>query len=231
MGQRHQAFIKVVNPVKLKRNYASKEDKAKARKIFGSGKYTMLAIHHQWLYGRSAIYNINHIFNITENMNEYTNPFSDGYAFESLENYIRDIMMLLQVQTNPKHPRGTGIERMVFLNSDCIDEKGKYDNRWDMRLDFTMGDNNDGISIIDSVERKYCLMNICEQEVGSNNVYELSKLEPSSAIQYVNAYYPNIDDIENNSYCNELLKNYPILKLKEIQTMFPKMNLINELVQ
>ena len=74
-------------------------------------------------------------------------------------------------------------------------------------------------------------MNICEQEVGSNNVYELSKLEPSSAIQYVNAYYPNIDDIENNSYCNELLKNYPILKLKEIQTMFPKMNLINELVQ
>ena len=74
-------------------------------------------------------------------------------------------------------------------------------------------------------------MNICEQEVGSNNVYELSKLEPSSAIQYVNAYYPSIDDIENNSYCNDLLKNYPILKLKEIQTMFPKMNLTNELVQ
>ena len=120
MGQRFQIFITVVNPVKLKRNYASKEDKAKARKIFGSGKYTMLAIHHQWLYGRSAIYNINHIFNITENMNEYNNPFSDGYSFESLENYIRDIMMLLQVQTNPKHPRGTGIERMNFLNSDCI---------------------------------------------------------------------------------------------------------------
>jgi hypothetical protein len=164
-------------------------------------------------------------------MNEYNNPFSDGYAFESLESYIKDVMMLLQVQINPKHPRGTGIERMIFLNSECI-ENGKYDSRWDMRLDFTMGDNNDGISIIDIIERKYCLMNICEQEVGSNNVYELSKLEPSSAIQYVNAYYSNIDDLEENAYCNELLKKYPILNLKEIQKMFPKMkSLTNELIE
>jgi len=231
MGQRHQLFILVNNPVKLKRNYANDTDKKLARKMFGSGKYTMLAIHHQWLYGRSAIYNIKHIFNLTENMNEYNNPFSDGYAFESLESYIKDVMMLLQVQINPKHPRGTGIERMIFLNSECI-ENGKYDSRWDMRLDFTMGDNNDGISIIDTIERKYCLMNICEQEVGSNSVYELSKLEPSSAIQYVNAYYSNIDDLEENAYCNELLKNYPILNLKEIQKMFPKMkSLTNELVE
>jgi len=231
MGQRHQTFIKVNNPLKLKRVYANDTDKKLARKIFGSGKYTMLAIHHRWLYGRSAVYNINHIFNITENMNEYNNPFSDGYTFESLESYIKEVMMLLQVQTNPLHPRGTGIERMIFLNSDCIDENGKYDNRWDMRLDFTMGDNNDGISIIDSVERKYCLMNISTHDMEYTDVSRLKTLIPSSAIQYVNAYYPSIDDIEDNSYCNELLKNYPILKLKEIQTMFPKMNLTNELVQ
>jgi hypothetical protein len=79
MGQRHQLFILVNNPVKLERNYANDTDKKLARKMFGSGKHTILAIHHQWLYGRSAIYNINHIFNITENMNEYNNPFSDGY--------------------------------------------------------------------------------------------------------------------------------------------------------
>jgi hypothetical protein len=49
MGQRHQIFIKVNNPLKLKRVYADDTDKKLARKMFGSGKHTILAIHHQWL--------------------------------------------------------------------------------------------------------------------------------------------------------------------------------------
>ena len=119
MGQRHQIFIKVNNPLKSKRVYADDTDKKLARKMFGSGKHTILAIHHQWMYGRSAVFNIKHILNLTETMNEYTNPFADDYSFDSLDEYIKHIMMLLQVQTNPLHPRGVGIERMHFLNSDC----------------------------------------------------------------------------------------------------------------
>ena len=227
MGQRHQIFIKVLNPVKLKRNYATDTDKKLARKMFGSGKYTMLAIHHQWLYGRSAIYNINHIFNITDNVNEYTNPFSENYSFNSLDVYIKEVMMLLQVQTNPLHPRGTGIERMIFLNSESIDENGKYDSKWDMRLNFTNGDNNDGVSIIDTIERKYCLMNISSQDLEyTNSVYILPSMTPCSALEYVSAYYPRkVDTRGNIQTCNQL-KSYGILTIKEVGKMFPKMNLL-----
>ena len=162
MGQRHQIFIKVNNPIKLKRNYVSKEENSKARKIFGNGKHTILAIHHQWLYGRSAVYNIGHIFDITKNMNDYNNPFSDDYLVDSLDSYINDVMMLLQVQTNPLHPRGTGIEKMTFLNTECLDENGNYEDKWgDIRLDFRNGDNNDGI--------KELLINIIKQ---NNKTFE-----------------------------------------------------------
>ena len=230
MGQRHQIFIKVLNPVKLKRNYANDTDKKLARKMFGSGKHTILAIHHQWLYGRSAVYNIKHILNLTENMNEYTNPFSENYSFDSLEQYIKEVMMLLQVQTNPLHPRGTGIERMHFLNSDCIDEDGKYDSKWDIRLNFTYGDNNDGISIIDTIERKYCLMNISTYEP-INDVHRLKSMLPYSADDYVNCYYSESEHVRDNILCCNQLKRFPILNLKEIQKMFPKMQLDSELTK
>lgn len=230
MGQRHQIFLKVNNPLKMKRNYFSKEEKSKARKIFGSGNHTILAIHHQWLYGRSAVFNIKHILDITENMNEYTNPFSDNYSFNGLDDYIKDVMMLLQVQTNPLHPRGTGIERMIFLNSECIDENGKYDKHWDIRLNFTFGDNNDGVSIIDTIERKYCLINIHSQEIGDTSVSNLPSMIPSSAEDYVHSYYPDEDQVRDNILCCNQLKKYNILSLKEVSKLFPKMELQKELV-
>jgi hypothetical protein len=227
MGQRSQIYIKVLNPVKLKRNYANDTDKKLARKMFGSGKHTILAIHHQWLYGRSVVYNIKHILNLTENMNEYTNPFSENYSFDSLEQYIKEVMMLLQVQTNPLHPRGTGIERMIFLNSESIDENGKYDSKWDIRLNFTYGDNNDGISIIDTIERKYCLMNISSYNPEYTDVNRLQSMLPYSADDYVECYYPNSEHVRDNILCCNQLKRFPILNLKEIQKMFPKMELNN----
>ena len=225
MGQRHQIFIKVNNPLKLKRVYANDTDKKLARKMFGSGKHTIIAIHHQWLYGRSAVFNIKHIFNLTEHMNEYNNPFSEGYSFCSLEEYIKDVMTLLQVQTNPLHPRGTGIERMIFLNSECIDEDGKYDSKWDIRLNFTYGDNNDGISIIDTIERKYCLMNISSYSPEYTDVHRLQSMLPYSADDYVNCYYSESEHVRDNILCCNQLKRFPILNLKEIQKMFPKMQL------
>jgi hypothetical protein len=229
MGQRHQIFIKVNNPLKLKRSYASKEDITKARKIFGSGKYTTIAIHHQWLYGRSAIFNIGHILNITKNMNDYNNPFSDDYSFNSLDEYIKHVMMLLQVQTNPLHPRGIGIERMHFLNTDCIDDDGKYSRGWDMRLDFRNGDNNDGISIIDTIERKYCLINIFNQYIGENNVSGLPSMLPSSAEDYAHCYYSDKAEIRDNILACLPLKDYSLLSIKEVSKMFPKMQLQKEL--
>ena len=232
MGQRHQLFLKVNNPVKNKRNYSSDEDKKLMRKIFGSGKHTIIALHHQWLYGRSAVSVINHILNVTntDTMNEYNNPFGESYMIGSLDEYITDIMMLLQVQTDPRFPRGIGIERMTFLNSECIDD-GKYDSRWDMRLYFNIGDNNDGISIIDTIERKYCLMNISSQEIGNTSVSNLPSMIPCSAEDYVHSYYPQQEHIRDNILSCSALKKYPILSIKEVSKMFPKMDLIKQLVK
>jgi hypothetical protein len=230
MGQRHQIFLKVKNPLKMERNYLSKEEKSKARKIFGSGKHTIIAVHHSWLYGRSAVFNIKHILDITENMNDYNNPFADDYSFNKLDDYIKDVMMLLQVQTNPLHPRGTGIERMIFLNDECLDENGKYGNECDIRLNFTYGDNNDGISIIDTIERKYCLVNIYRQDIGDNSSSGLPSMLPSSAEDYVHCYYPNQEEVRDNILCCNQLKKYDILTLKEVSKLFPKMGLQKELV-
>lgn len=226
MGQRHQLFLKVNNPVKNKRNYSSDEDKKLMRKIFGSGKHTIIALHHQWLYGRSAVYVVNHILNVTNpnTMNEYNNPFGESYMIESLDKYINDVMMLIQVQSNPKFPRGIGIERMIFLNSECIDENGKYNSRWDMRLYFNIGDNNDGISIIDTIERKYCLMNISYQELGDTSVSNLPSMIPCSAEDYVDSYYPNNEQLRDNIITCLPLKDFPILDKLEISKMFPKMD-------
>jgi len=232
MGQRHQLFLKVNNPYKNKRNYSSDEDKKLMRKIFGSGKHTIIALHHQWLYGRSAVSVINHILNVTNpnTMNEYNNPFGESYMIESLDKYINDVMMLLQVQTDQKFPRGVGIERMIFLNSECI-EDGKYHSRWDMRLYFNIGDNNDGVSIIDTIERKYCLMNISSQEIGDTSVSNLPTMIPCSAEDYVDSYYPQEEHIRNNILSCLPLKHYGILSLKEVSKIFPKMNLLNELAK
>jgi hypothetical protein len=231
MGQRHQIFIKINNPVKSDRNYLSKEDKSKMRKIFGAAKYTVIALHHQWLYGRSAIENAKHIIGITDinTMNNYTNPFHPDSLtmYNSLDDYIRDIMSMFQVQSNPDHPRGTGIEKMHFLNTDCLEDDGSYKDRWDMRKYFDRGDNNDGITIIDSIERKYCFMNICEGDYDyGESVESLEAYKPVSAIDYVTAYYPKPKDKDENiTVCDTLYHYYgmDVLTPKEVAKIFPLM--------
>lgn len=233
MGQRHQIFIKIHNPVKSDRNYLSKEDKSKMRKIFGSAKYTVIALHHQWLFGRSAIENARHLLGITdiEKMNKYTNPFHpDSLSiFNSLDDYISAIMIMVQAQTNPSHPRGTGIERMLFLNTECLEDDGSYNDRWDMRKYFDRGDNNDGITIIDSIEQKYCFMNVSTYDYGEG-VNSLEAYKPLSALEYVTAYYPEPDDVEQNETVCKSLPDINasgggtvVLTAKEVAKIFPLM--------
>lgn len=53
MGQRHQIFVKIVNPVKAQYNTSSIT--AEMKKLCGTGDYAILPYHNQWLYGRSAL--------------------------------------------------------------------------------------------------------------------------------------------------------------------------------
>ena len=251
MGQRHQIYLKINNPIKNKRLFTEKGEKAKARKLFGSGKYTVIALHHQWLYGRSATVNILNMILYTDikTMGLYDNPFSTHYNNwlygNTVDNYIKSVMDLLQVQANLLHPRGIGFERMHFLN------EGKFYNDSDYRTDFTLGDNNDGITIIDTITKNYCMMNISEYSIDDNEINEsasdLSFMKPMSALAYMRAYYPEtIDKLsdyskknhdshqklielvdghrdENNKIHKEILKHTKdVLTVSELRKIFPK---------
>lgn len=196
MGQRHQFFIKVNNPLKYERLRFSKEDRKKAKAMFGNRKYTILAFHHQWLYGHSAVVNLLNMFMWTkeDTMSEYHNPFSKGFTNfgnSDLEDYIKGITDMVTMQPSLLHPRGLGFENIIFLN---VSEP-------EMREHFDWGDNNDGITIIDTITRKYCFMNIYDQDLEEKHgIYTLPSQVPVSALAYMKAYYGETVETINPYY-------------------------------
>lgn len=241
MGQRHQIFIKIENPVKYERACTyDKEGMKKLRKLFGNGKYTILALHHQWLYGRSPIAMLSNILNITNKETlSSQNPFNTETYIQDVDNFIQNMLMMLQVMTCPLAPRGIGIERMLFLND--------IDGDWVLK-DFTLGDNNDGVTIIDTITNKYCFVNIYSQDKDKDctSASRLPSLEPSSAMDYMNAYYGVTkrtlgeyytegkdskeikemikDNKEGNLKLAELIdgQGVELMTSKELKKMFPK---------
>lgn len=216
MGQRHQIFIKTHNPVKTDK-YMSDEDKKKARKLFGNKKYTIIALHHGWLYGLSAVANIVNVMNATKDTEEVRNSvFTENpYMTYDLDGWIDKAKTLLEAQLNPKHPRGIGVEKMLLLN----EESKEY------MSDCTIGDNNDGITIIDTINRTYCMMNIFtfEDEDGdTDGIYGLPSMKPVSAMEYAKAYYPDEDDADQVNNIVQDLDEYEVMTEKELAKLFPK---------
>ena len=234
MGQRQQIYIKIDNPAKYSRLWDEKEKK-KLRALFGNGKYTIVALHHQWLYGRSSVATLIDLLNVTnkETMGD-SNPFNTETMIRTADSFANELMMMIQVSRCPLAPRGIGIEHMILLN---IDEPIH-------RTDFRQGDNNDGIMIIDSIERKYCFMNTWKKT--NHRASKLQPMKPSTAKQYMKCYYGETinqlteydtegkdvseltelinDNKKGNKELNDLLNesNVTLLTEKELKKMFPK---------
>lgn len=249
MGQRHQVFLRTLNPVKVLDRRIPKEKKKEYQKKFGTGKYTVLAFHHQWLFGMSAVFNAAKVLDFAERLNkkgkknDYYDVFSEGgmgYSFYSVEEFVQVVRNLMAIVTDPDHPRGVGIENFWLLNDEEPEMKDSYD----------IGDNNDGITIIDLISRKYCFMNIG----GDSRVEVLPRDTPVSAKEYVRGYYPtskedfdayfkvaeysqeDIEDefkdssmeeqiAENIKFCKKGLKRmelFEVLTKSEINKIFPK---------
>jgi hypothetical protein len=213
MGQRHQIFIKVDNPVNRGGN---DEVKKELRKIFGRGKTAVIALHHQWLYGRSALVNIISIFEKSNQDNiQYGNPFDVSCPIWDAEQYLTDLKTLLFVQTHPLFPRGIGIERMIFLNNEDFE----------ITKDFTRGDNNDGISVIDTIDRKYCFANPYQKEAIDPDRPSISSWDTmtvKSAKEYLEVYYPSSE--ENGPDNNEILalfNDYELMSQSELKKLSP----------
>ena len=257
MGQRHQIFVKILNPVKYL-HFESVAEKKQAIKELGTGKYTVLAFYNQWLLGRSAVSSALRLLSFgsqfepshkdgVDKYGSYNCPFSQGgYSsnFDSLEKITNAIEFIMNFQPTNKSWSGAGIGSSWYMNK--IEPE--------MRDDFTRGDNNDGITIIDLVNNKYCFMNIYEQELGRHDVMQLPMLTPVDAKAYVVAYYGEtietlnpyylgnhnrdlitktreeqqaiVDkEIEMNNMAIEGFDKFEVLTQAEIKKIFPKVKL------
>lgn len=207
MGQGHQVYIHGPNP-------GPKTSGKTDSKIgpFGSASTTNYAYHNQWLYGREPLRVAARILEAVTGKEPY------GTLLGKLANSIKEIADQFQKILET----GLGQDNGHSLNFYPLNEEDP-----EITTDFTRGDNNAGITIVDSLTGKYCFMNISGRYPDYDGIYGLPSLKPLSAEQYVRAYYPleeKHDNLETEleiAYLLERLAPYPLLTLQEVKEMFP----------
>jgi len=251
MGQRHQIFLNVVNPKNKFKDELTKTQK----QGLGLKKTAILPFHNQWLYGRTALVSAANVlihsaqFTKTQKTNdswdgEFGTPFCfKGIGFDkcsrNFEKYINSIEFIMNFCQKETVSRNAG-----FLGSWYL---GNEDNEYAKRFD--IGDNNDGITIIDTVNNKYCFMNIYHQDEKSSEHHDvgiLPQFKPCSAREYVEAYYGTTlktlnpyylsdlpegktkkDVLKEHKEANEeaiaLLEGFEVMTVAEVIKLFPAM--------
>jgi hypothetical protein len=246
MGQRLQAFIYFPNPVHsmikrykslLKYNGDKGEITALNDKIekyktaFGSVRNTVAAYHHQWCYGRSSLIAAHNILEFIKNVDEANSPFSEQSQMseEELLPFINNLLGLFTSKVAKLIGR-YGYEHFHLLNF----------NEPYMREDYTAGDCNDGIFIVNTFNKSYAFINPgngCDPTVS-----QLAELEPVSATTYLRLYYPEAPDdsktvnipesvedqnvfYNNNKRINKLFiksfSDFEVMTKKDLRKMFP----------
>lgn len=199
MGQRHQIYVKF--PAKL----------------------GIAGFHHQWLYGMTAVNSLARVLEFYRNQyeNKY-GPFqiNTGYGLKRQSQVIQAIYST-DVKTGYWH----------YVHS-FQDEQADYAERSPHHKypseceDPRLGDNNDGITIIDvsNGDFRYCFMNIAHLEGKAGD--QVPKLVPISAREYLLAYYPKFLSDPNPetllSLC-EIEQHAKLLTLSECKALFPEM--------
>ena len=76
------------------------------------------------------------------------------------------------------------------------------------------------------------LLNIYDTYPDDDGIYSLPKLTPVTALEYMNAYYSKIEDVDGNMKIDEEIKKATtgILTMKELIKMFPLVYLGEETV-
>lgn len=202
MGQRHQIFVKIANPVNHLRLQPS--EKKELEKELGTGEFAILAYHNQWLYGRSALHSAIGLLQFGKQFDRekkvdpkswgaYDCPFTIGGMgadFNTLEKITSGIAFVMNFRPKNNGSKDAGFDKSFYI--------GKEDEG--INFDYTIGDNNDGITIIDLVENKYCFMNIYKQDLERYDVMRLPELKPVSAKEYVACYYGETIETTNPYY-------------------------------
>lgn len=206
MGQRHQVYLRLPKVYYNPRNCNNKPA-------------TTIGLHHQWLYGQTALILLNNFMMFWENTKD--NKYSPLVKWDESE-----VQTILNSLYSVDHTRGY-YHRVHVLNAECCS---------DPRL----GDNNDGITIIDLTDEKprYSFMAICGLE-GENRA-AVKDFTPLSAHEYVSSYYPHyqtkttttgdrgnvVDKTKFHAETKELVKTlskYQVLTIEQVRNMFPQM--------
>ena len=245
MGQRLQAFIYCLNPANgLKEQYKSlkkyngdkkelEELKLKIEKhehAFGTKQHCVIAYHHQWLFGRSSLLACGSIVEYNQYCDKESNPFKtqNGITGDEYINLLTNLLGLFKTKLAKVIGR-YGYENFRILNF----------QQPEMRNDITLGDNNDGVFIVNCINDTYCFANI---GTGDSTISQLGAMVPHTAHDYVKLYYPeqtsdsrtaNIPEsseeqeeyFRNNRRMNRLFnkpfENYRLMTQAELKKMFP----------
>lgn len=247
MGQRHQIYLAVQNPAKV----GSSTELKNAFKDFKSDKI-ILPFHNQWLYGRSALlsaYNVlSHTSKVSVNdkigktTDNYSTPFSIGgqrHNFATKGLYISAITNIMNYVNDVNPATNVGFLTSYYLGDESVD----------YCFDYTLGDNNDGVTIIDTVNNRYCFMNIDDYDRSYMKPGELhydildrAPFTPLSAHEYVTAYYGETEEtlnpyhlkgrkadvllkkhIRDNNFFVRKLNKFEVMTMEQVKELFPKM--------
>lgn len=259
MGQRSQQYIRFDNIGKLLEPILKLDDMSiwrdklhelaiikvgfdKWYEAFGKEDTCIMAVHNQWLYGRSLALTALKLLEWNKFSKDNTNPFNkkgyrdnyNDFNFKTPQDFLNFAKLFLNTIMNDplsQYARG-GMERFYIMN---MDDKG-------IAKTPSYGDCNDGIIVIDFISGKYAFMNIG----GDSTVEQLPKHKPVSAHEYIKAYYPEsqtkqfienceykklqkdkwqklLDDNKkiNNKFVRRF-KAFKMLTIEEIREMFPK---------
>lgn len=255
MGQRHQIFVKIANPVKHMR--LQPKEKTALIKELGNKDYAIVAYHNQWLYGRSALLNCLNLLLFGSQFSKEEKTSDKGFAgydcpfapkgmeqkFNTMELITNAIGFIMNFRAKNTDWLSAGIGGSWYI--------GKSDEG--INFDFTRGDNNDGITIVDLVENKYCFMNINGNYTDEGLAYsasDLPSLKPVGAADYVKAYYGETVETINPYYLENAkdktpkqiiagivkvnkkalkgFENFEVLTEAELKVMFSEMKQLNK---
>lgn len=212
MGQRHQIFVNTRNDFSNRATYA---------KQYGRKKNTIIGIHHQWLYGMNAL---TAALAVLEFNADYSNPSSNPYGLTNNYGQVHTAQALAELTCSlialRESPDGAKQYSPGYLLN--------TDEPWVLKQ-FDQGDNNDGVTIIDTLTGRYCFLNIYEQSTDEddNGAHTLPRMVPQTAEQYVRSYYPTAtSDAEINEQAANLtarFDRFPLLTVAQIIELFPAM--------
>ncbi len=261
MARKHQVFLITHNIYKEMRNWLRSYDPKKYKPLrlqldveskvayefsemetfFGLEDTTVLVYHHQWLYGATALGVVYDALNFGRHVPGERNILHpEHYKFNGIKNlskfnmFLECTKSLLSLRNNSEvikkiGGRG-GFERFALLNLDKPEVRHQFDSH----------PNDDGISIVDIIRKKYCFIDLPNSQTKHEKKYT-----PLSALEYYDCYYKtkkeDLDEktkqdrteieikalldgnIKRTNEVKKLFKHFKVFSKAELTKIFPQM--------